>query len=131
VTTPQPVSIIDAKKAISMFRLKTINVPIIGIVENMSWFQSDDSSKKYYIFGRDGGKNLSENLKIPFLGQIPLKESIRESSDVGRPAFLQNSDKIKYFKQITFNVIQKTNERNKSLAPTEKVPITHAKGCNP
>ena len=130
VTTPQPVSIIDAKKAISMFRLKTINVPVIGIIENMSWFQPKDSPKKYYIFGRNGGEVLSDNLNIPFLGKIPLKESIRESGDVGRPAFLQTSEKIKYFEDITTNVINKTDERNQSLAPTEKVKITHAKGCS-
>tara|TARA_B100001250_G_scaffold354732_1_gene328744 strand:+ start:112 stop:1209 length:1098 start_codon:yes stop_codon:yes gene_type:complete len=131
ITTPQPVSIIDAKKAISMFQLKTINVPVIGIIENMSWFQPEDSQKKYYIFGRNGGEVLSENLKIPFLGKIPLKESIRESGDVGRPAFLQNNkEKIKYFSEITTNVIKKTNERNTLLAPTEKVKITHARGCS-
>ena len=131
VTTPQPVSIIDAKKAISMFQLKTINVPVIGIVENMSWFEIEDSQKKYYIFGRNGGELLSENLKIPFLGKVPLKESIRESGDIGRPAFLQaKQDKARHFKEITENVINKTNERNISLAPTEKVKITHAKGCS-
>ena len=130
VTTPQPVSIIDAKKAISMFRLKTINVPVIGIIENMSWFQPKDSQKKYYIFGRNGGEVLSDNLNIPFLGKIPLKESIRESGDVGRPAFLQTSEEIKYFEEITTNVVNKTDERNQSLAPTKKVNITHVKGCS-
>jgi len=96
----------------------------------MSWFQPKDSQKKYYIFGRNGGEVLSDNLNIPFLGKIPLKESIRESGDVGRPAFLQTSEKIKYFEDITTNVINKTDERNQSLAPTEKVKITHAKGCS-
>ena len=129
VTTPQPVSIIDAKKAIAMFRLKTINVPIIGIVENMSWFQTNDSSKKYYIFGRDGGVNLSENLNIPLLGKIPLRESIREAGDVGRPAFLQKTDQVKCFEAIASNVINRTNKRNDLLAPTKKVRITHARGC--
>ena len=129
VTTPQPVSIIDAKKAISMFRLKTINVPVIGIIENMSWFQTEESKKKYYIFGRNGGEALSENLGIPLLGKIPLKESIRESGDVGRPAFLQSGG-AEYFDEITTSIISKTDERNKTIAPTETVKITHARGCN-
>ena len=129
VTTPQPVSIIDAKKAISMFKLKTINVPVIGIIENMSWFQTNESKKKYYIFGRNGGEALSDNLGIPLLGKIPIKESIRESGDVGRPAFLQNGG-IQFFNEITENIILRTNERNQSVAPTEKVKITHARGCN-
>lgn len=90
VSTPQEVALADAKKGVAMFRLPNINVPILGIVENMSYFTPDElPDNKYYIFGKDGAKTLAEQLGIPLLGQIPIVQSIRESGDSGLPAVLQ------------------------------------------
>lgn len=131
VTTPQPISLIDARKAAAMFKMKNINVPIIGMVENMSWFTpKDNPNKKYYIFGKEGGGNLSKDLGVPLLSSFPLLETIRESSDVGRPAALQNNENSDMFKKFAEQVIKKTNERNISLSTTKRVKITHTKGCS-
>ena len=90
VTTPQPVALVDARKGVEMFRNEKINVPVLGLVENMSWFTPAElPDNKYYIFGRDGGKNLAQELNIPLLGQIPLVQSIREGGDEGTPIALQ------------------------------------------
>ena len=83
VTTPQDVSIIDVKKAVKMFQ--RVNVPILGIVENMSYFLAPDTGKRYDIFGTDGGKKLAVELSIPLLGQLPINQNIREGGDKGRP----------------------------------------------
>ncbi|MBI3501547.1 MAG: Mrp/NBP35 family ATP-binding protein [Bacteroidetes bacterium] len=92
VSTPQPVALADARKGVAMFRMSGINVPVIGLIENMSYFTPAElPQNKYYIFGKDGAKNLAEELNIPLLGQIPLVQSIRESGDVGRPAILQEN----------------------------------------
>ena len=92
VSTPQPVALADARKGVAMFRMNGINVPVIGLIENMSYFTPVElPDNKYYIFGKDGAKNLSEELNIPLLGQIPLVQSIRESGDAGRPAILQEN----------------------------------------
>ncbi len=91
VSTPQPVALADARKGINMFQLDSINVPVLGLVENMSYFTPAElPENKYYIFGKDGAKDLSEKMNTPLLGQIPLVQSIRESGDIGRPAVLQN-----------------------------------------
>ena len=90
VTTPQDVALVDARKGIDLFRNEKINVPVLGIVENMSWFTPAElPENKYYIFGRDGGKNLAEELGIPLLGQVPLVQSVREAGDSGEPIALQ------------------------------------------
>ena len=90
VTTPQPVALVDARKGVEMFRNEKVNVPILGLVENMAWFTPAElPQNKYYIFGRDGGKALAEELDIPLLGQIPLVQSIREGGDEGLPIALQ------------------------------------------
>ena len=90
VTTPQPVALVDARKGVEMFRNEKINVPVLGLVENMSWFTPAElPNNKYYIFGKDGGKNLAQELNIPLLGQIPLVQSIREGGDEGTPIALQ------------------------------------------
>ena len=90
VTTPQPVALVDARKGVEMFRNEKVNVPILGLVENMAWFTPAElPENKYYIFGKDGGKNLAEELNIPLLGQIPLVQSIREGGDEGMPIALQ------------------------------------------
>jgi ATP-binding protein involved in chromosome partitioning len=90
VSTPQFVALADAKKGVGMFQLPAINVPVLGIVENMSYFSPPDQpDNKYYIFGQDGAKNLAADLKVPLLGEIPLVQSICEAGDAGRPAVLQ------------------------------------------
>ena len=90
VTTPQPVALVDARKGVEMFQNEKINVPILGLIENMAWFAPAElPQNKYYIFGKDGGKALAEELHIPFLGQIPLVQSIREGGDEGMPIALQ------------------------------------------
>lgn len=92
VSTPQPVALADARKGVAMFRMNGVNVPVIGLIENMSYFTPEElPNNKYYIFGKDGTKNLAEELNIPLLGQIPLVQSIRESGDAGRPAILQEN----------------------------------------
>lgn len=90
VTTPQPVALVDARKGVDMFRNEKINVPVLGIIENMAWFTPAElPENKYYIFGRDGGKHLAEDLGVPLLGQIPLVQSIREAGDDGTPIAMQ------------------------------------------
>lgn len=90
VTTPQPVALTDARKGVDMFRNEKINVPVLGIIENMAWFTpSELPENRYYIFGKDGGKRLAEELDVPLLGQIPLVQSIREAGDEGMPVALQ------------------------------------------
>lgn len=95
VSTPQEVALADARRGVNMFKMDNVKVPIIGLVENMSWFTPEElPNNKYYIFGRDGAKNLSEGLGVPFLGQIPLIQSLRESGDIGKPAVLQEDSII-------------------------------------
>ena len=90
VTTPQPVALVDARKGVDMFRNEKINVPVLGIIENMAWFTPAElPENKYYIFGRDGGKRLAGELGVPLLGQIPLVQSIREAGDDGAPIAMQ------------------------------------------
>jgi ATP-binding protein involved in chromosome partitioning len=91
VSTPQPVALADARKGVGFFQLESVKVPVLGIVENMAWFTPAElPNNKYYIFGRGGARALAEELKVPFLGEIPLVQSIREAGDVGRPAVLQH-----------------------------------------
>ena len=95
ISTPQEVALADARRGVNMFKMDNVKVPIIGLVENMSWFTPEElPNNKYYIFGRDGAKNLSEGLGVPFLGQIPLIQSLRESGDIGKPAVLQEDSII-------------------------------------
>ena len=90
VTTPQPVALVDARKGVEMFRNEKVNVPILGLIENMAWFTPAElPENRYYIFGKDGGKELAAELSIPLLGQIPLVQSIREGGDEGTPIALQ------------------------------------------
>ncbi len=92
VSTPQEVALSDARRGVAMFQMEAINIPVIGLIENMSWFTPAElPENKYYIFGRDGVKNLSEGMNIPLLGQVPLVQSVRESSDIGRPAIMQEN----------------------------------------
>lgn len=92
VSTPQEVALADARKGVNMFKLDSIKVPIVGIVENMAWFTPAElPDNKYYIFGRDGARNLAHGMGVPFLGQIPLVQGVREAGDAGRPAVLQEN----------------------------------------
>jgi ATP-binding protein involved in chromosome partitioning len=125
VTTPQEVSLADAVKGIAMFRSDKIDVPVLGLVENMSWFTPAElPANKYYIFGKDGGKKLAEKMKVTLLGQIPLVQSICEGSDNGQPVALTDSITGNAFMELTDRLIEKTNERNKEQRPTVKLEIT-------
>ncbi|HZJ35112.1 MAG TPA: Mrp/NBP35 family ATP-binding protein [Gillisia sp.] len=132
VSTPQKVALADARKGVAMFQQESINVPVLGIIENMAYFTPEElPENKYYIFGKDGAKSLAEDLKVPFLGGIPLVQSIRESGDVGRPAALQVGTPLEAaFEKITQNVVQETVNRNQSLPPTEAIKITTMAGCS-
>lgn len=132
VSTPQAVALADAKKGVSMFLSDSINVPVLGIIENMAYFTPEElPNTKYYIFGKEGAKNLAEDLQVPFLGEVPLVQSIREAGDYGRPAALQTASVIeKVFEEITRNVVQETVNRNQSLPPTEAIKITTMAGCS-
>ncbi|MDD3003428.1 Mrp/NBP35 family ATP-binding protein [Flavobacterium sp.] len=132
VSTPQAVALADAKKGVSMFMSDSINVPVLGIIENMAYFTPEElPNNKYYIFGKEGAKNLAEDLKVAFLGEVPLVQSIREAGDYGRPAALQsNSIMETIFEQVTRNVVQETVNRNQDLPPTEAIKITTMAGCS-
>lgn len=132
VSTPQTVALADARKGVAMFQQENIDVPVLGIIENMAYFTPEElPENKYYIFGKEGAKNLSEDLEIPFLGEIPLVQSIREAGDTGRPAALQTGTAIeKAFETITKNVVEQTVLRNESLPPTEAIKITTMAGCS-
>jgi ATP-binding protein involved in chromosome partitioning len=131
VSTPQEVALADARKGVAMFQQDSINVPVLGIVENMAYFTPAElPDNKYYIFGKEGAKHLSEDLKVPFLGEIPLVQGIREAGDVGRPAALQTATAIESaFEEITKNVVQEVVKRNKDIPPTEAIKITTMAGC--
>ncbi len=131
VTTPQNVAVADVKKAINMFDNPSIKVPVLGIIENMAYFQpAECPENKYYLFGRDGGKNLARSFNLAFLGEVPIVQSIREAGDAGRPSALQENTRLsEIWDEITRNVVEKTVERNKKLPPTEKIKITNQAGC--
>jgi len=132
VSTPQNIALADAKRGVAMFQQKNINVPVLGIVENMSYFTPDElPDNKYYIFGKDGAKNLAEDLGAALLGEIPLVQSIRESGDVGHPVALQeNSVLERAFNETTKNMLTELVRRNDNLPPTEIVRITTMSGCS-
>jgi len=120
VTTPQTVALADAKKGVSMFRQPGLRVPIVGIVENMSYFTPAElPDNKYYIFGKDGGKNLAEEFDIPFLGGIPLVQSIREGGDIGVPAMMSDDRiSVKAFEELADNVIRGISTINAKINST-------------
>ena len=121
----------DAKKGVSMFMSEAINVPVLGIIENMAYFTPEElPENKYYIFGKEGAKNLAEDLDVPFLGEVPVVQSIREAGDFGRPAALQSGSVIEtVFQEITRNVVREVVSRNANLPVTEAVKITTMAGC--
>ena len=128
VTTPQDVALLDVIKGVSMFRSKSIEVPVLGIVENMSWFTPEElPDNKYYIFGKDGGKNLAKEMDIYCLGQIPIVMSIREGGDLGIPvAWKEDTVTGMTFKELANNVIRQLEYRNANLKPTERVRVKKA-----
>ena len=132
VSTPQAVALADAKKGVSMFMSDAINVPVLGIIENMAYFTPEElPENKYYIFGKEGAKNLAEDLEVPFLGEVPIVQSIREAGDFGRPAAMQTGSLIEtVFEEITRNVVREVISRNENLPATEAVKITTMAGCS-
>ena len=132
VSTPQTVALSDATKGVSMFKKENINVPVLGIIENMSFFVPKElPENKYYIFGKEGAKNLATDLEIPFLGEIPLIQSVREAGDYGRPASMQeNTISENTFNKISKNMLSELLKRNKELPKTEVIKITTMSGCS-
>ncbi len=132
VSTPQAVALADAKKGVAMFQSEAIQVPVLGIIENMAYFTPAElPENKYYIFGKEGAKNLAEDLGVPVLGEIPLVQSIREAGDYGRPAALQTATPVEEaFEAVTRNVVQEVVNRNENLPPTEAIKITTMAGCS-
>ena len=125
VTTPQEVALADARKGISMFTGEKVNVPVLGLVENMAWFTPAElPTNRYYLFGKEGGKRLAEELHIPLLGQIPIVQSICEGGDSGQPVAL-DPDTItgQAFQELAANVIQQIDYRNTHLDPTRRVQV--------
>lgn len=128
VSTPQEVALADARKGVAMFQLPAVNVPIIGMVENMAWFTPKElPDARYYLFGRDGAKNLSADLGVPFLGQLPLIQGIREAGDAGRPAALQEETAAGAF----IDEILSNFEREIRMLPFRKGPAQPAESMNP
>jgi len=132
VSTPQKIALADAKKGVAMFQQENINVPVLGIIENMSYFTPAElPDNKYYIFGQDGAKNLAADIDATFLGEIPLVQSIREAGDVGHPVALQSETSLEEaFIEITKEMVSQLVKRNKDLPPTEVVKITTMAGCS-
>lgn len=133
VSTPQNIALADARKGIAMFEQETINVPVLGLVENMAYFTPAElPNNKYYIFGQEGAKRLALETNVPFLGEIPLVQSVREAADVGRPAALQQNTPISQaFETLARNVVSEVVSRNQFLPPTEAIKITTMAGCSP
>lgn len=133
VTTPQKVALADARKGIAMYKNKDIKVPVLGLIENMAYFTPAElPENKYYIFGQDGGKRLTEELTIPYIGELPLVQSICEGSDIGVPvATEEENPSKKAFEGIVENILQQIEIRNTLLGPTRKVHLDpNHKGCS-
>ena len=126
VSTPQAVALADARKGINMFTNDKVNVPILGLVENMAWFTPAElPENKYYIFGKEGAKQLAEQMNVPLLGQIPIVQSICESGDKGTPVALdENTVTGRAFLQLAAAVVRQVDRRNMEMAPT-KIVETH------
>ena len=125
VTTPQEVALADARKGVAMFTDPKVNVPVLGIVENMAWFTpAEHPDEKYYIFGNGGGKRLAEKLGVDLLAQIPLVASICDGGDQGKPAALQNTVSGEAFNTLAQRVVEAVDKRNRELPPTHKVDVS-------
>ncbi len=124
VTTPQKVALADATKGLMMFKQPQINVPLLGLVENMAFFTPEElPDNKYFIFGEEGGRRLAESQEVPFLGQIPIVQSIRESGDSGYPAVLKDDITAEAFSNLASSLAQQVAIRNATIAKTQKVEI--------
>jgi len=124
VTTPQKVALADATKGLSMFKQPQINVPVLGVVENMAYFTPEElPDNKYYIFGKDGGKTLAEKFGVPLLGQVPLVQSIRESGDSGLPAALKEGPTADAFRELAEAVARQIAIRNATFDVTKRVEM--------
>ncbi|MDL1913293.1 MAG: Mrp/NBP35 family ATP-binding protein [Bergeyella sp.] len=133
VSTPQHIALADVRRGVGMFRMESINVPVLGLIENMAYFTPQElPDHRYYIFGKQGAQYLAEDMGIPVLGEIPLVQSIREAGDVGRPAALQENTAVSavYISTVQ-NMLKSLVERNKNLPPTEAVKIITMAGCAP
>ncbi len=125
VSTPQDIALADVIKGVNMFQNDTINVPVLGLIENMSWFTPEElPENKYYLFGQDGGVKLAKELNIPLLGQIPIVQSIREGSDEGKPIVTEKNITSEVFKNIAEALRIEIIKRNTNIEPTKKVEIT-------
>lgn len=127
VSTPQDVALADARKGVAMFATHGIEVPVLGLVENMAWFTPEElPNNKYFIFGDGGCKRLAQELNVPLLGQIPLVQSVREAGDDGNPAAVFKTEiTLKAFEELSDNVIKEVDERNDKFEPTKIVKVTH------
>ena len=123
VTTPQEVALADARKGVNMFIGEKINVPVLGLVENMAWFTPVElPENKYYLFGKDGGKRLAEEIQIPLLGQIPIVQRICEAGDTGKPVALEESSITGLaFRDLAKKTVEQVNFRNENQAATKRV----------
>ena len=132
VSTPQNIALADARKGVNMFRMDSIDVPVLGMVENMAYFTPEDMpNKKYYIFGKEGAKGLAEEMSIDLLAEIPIVQSVREAADAGRPAVLQGATPVAIeLLNMAKNVVAAIEKRNTTLAPTKAVELTNSKGCS-
>ena len=132
VSTPQHIALADAQKGVNMFRMDSIDVPVLGMIENMSYFTPEElPDNKYYIFGKEGAKGLAEQMDIDLLAEIPIVQSIREAADAGRPAILQGATPIAIeLLNMAKNVVASIEKRNVALPPTSAVKTSHSKGCS-
>jgi len=132
VSTPQHIALADAQKGVNMFRMDSIDVPVLGMIENMSYFTPEElPDNKYYIFGKEGAKGLAEQMDIDLLAEIPIVQSIREAADAGRPAILQGATPIAIeLLNMAKNVVASIEKRNVALPPTSAVQTTHSAGCS-
>ena len=132
VSTPQHIALADAQKGVNMFRMDSIDVPVLGMIENMSYFTPEElPDNKYYIFGKQGAKGLAEQMDIDLLAEIPIVQSIREAADAGRPAILQGATPIAIeLLNMAKNVVASIKKRNVALPPTSAVQTTHSAGCS-
>ena len=132
VTTPQTIALADARKGVNMFQLDSINVPVLGVVENMAYFTPEElPENKYYIFGKEGARLMAEQMNIDLLGEIPLVQSVREAADIGRPAVLQGSTKVaNALSDLAKKIVQNIDKRNNELEKTKTVELTNKAGCS-
>ena len=132
ISTPQTIALADARKGVHMFQMDSINVPVLGIVENMAYFTPEElPNNKYYIFGKEGAKGLAEQMNIDLLAEIPLVQSVREAADVGRPAVLQGATDIAIaLTNLAKKVVEKIEQRNSEQDKTRVVKTSNTAGCS-